>query len=113
MSAYEKGKRIESLDELARQELIICQLGSASKALSRGWFISWQMKYAQDLITRGALFTAVRKRGRVTARDYFGHAYIPGFAPHCGDEETAKLIVFLTDRLAELEDKQNIKENTD
>lgn len=42
---------------------------------------------------------------RITARDAYGRAYVPGYAPQCGDEQTCQLIILLTDKLAEIEDQ--------
>ena len=42
---------------------------------------------------------------RITKRNYYGKAYVPGYAPKCDDPKTCELIVLLVERLAELEDK--------
>lgn len=41
---------------------------------------------------------------RITKRNYYGKAYVPGYAPKCDDPKTCELIVLLVERLAELED---------
>lgn len=41
---------------------------------------------------------------RITQRNYYGKAFVPGYAPKCDDKQTCELIVKLTERLAALED---------
>ena len=47
---------------------------------------------------------------RLTRRDAFGRAYIPGYAPNCADAQTCRLLVLLTDKLAEIEDTMEEKD---
>ena len=51
MRKYCKGEKIKSLEELMRQELIFCH----HKVLAKGWFQSWQLRFAQAMIDRGVL----------------------------------------------------------
>ena len=53
---YKKGKRITSLDELYKQEFIY----AFHKITHKGWFGSWQIRFAQSCIERGRLFVAER-----------------------------------------------------
>lgn len=41
---------------------------------------------------------------RLTLRDYFGNAYVPGYAPVCSDKKTCELVTLLVERVALLED---------
>ena len=41
---------------------------------------------------------------RLTRRNYYGKAFVPGYAPRCADAATCELLVKITERLAELED---------
>lgn len=59
MRKYKKGKPIKSLNELMKQDFVYVN----DKITSHGWFGSWQMRYAQSLIKRGALYRAVKKEG--------------------------------------------------
>lgn len=54
---YRKGGRITSLDELAAQEFVY--LGH--KITHRGWFMSWQFRYAKMAIANGWVFRADRR----------------------------------------------------
>lgn len=61
---YIKGNRIESLDELMRQPLVIHMAlfnRGFQKVYHRGWFSSWSLKLAQDWIKMGSLYTAEKK----------------------------------------------------
>ena len=53
---YQKGKRIESLDELEKQEFIYF----FDKITHRGWFRSWQIRSALRYIDRGYLYYAIK-----------------------------------------------------
>lgn len=52
---YRKGKRIYSLDELAKQEWIYV----FDKITHNGWFMSWQFRMAQSFLQRGNLYYAL------------------------------------------------------
>lgn len=54
---YRKGKRITSLEELYKQDFVYV----FDKITHRGWFGSWQIRFAQQCINRGILFYAHRK----------------------------------------------------
>lgn len=41
---------------------------------------------------------------RMTKRNYYGKAYVPGYAPRCEDNATKELLCKVTERLAALED---------
>lgn len=61
MSKYKPGRRIDTLDDLIKQELIIFRPypeGQHNKVYHQGWFMSWQMRCAMQLIKRGCLYTA-------------------------------------------------------
>ena len=51
---YKKGKQITSLDELYKQEFIYFH----HKITHNGWFGSWQVRMAHNLLTRGVLYYA-------------------------------------------------------
>lgn len=53
---FRKGKRITSLDELAKQEFVYF----SDKITHMGWFMSWQFRLAQSYIQRGRLYYAER-----------------------------------------------------
>ena len=55
---YKKGEKITSLDDLANQNFIYV----FNKITHRGWFKSWQLRLAQQYISRGCLYYA-RKVG--------------------------------------------------
>ena len=57
-SKYIKGERIQSLDELIRQEFIYFN----HKVYHRGWVMGWKLKWVVDMIGRGLLFIATRKQ---------------------------------------------------
>ena len=61
MSGYEKGERIQSLDELMTTEFIIWDNGCFRKVIHTGWVQSWQCHYAWMLLKSGALHKAIRK----------------------------------------------------
>ena len=69
-------KRIETLDELMRQEKVFesyerwnkiryspQELGAVKKGRihNRGWFQNWNMMYAQNMVEAGVLFTVEEK----------------------------------------------------
>lgn len=54
---YTKGDPIRSIDELLRQEFVFFH----HKVTHRGWFMSWQLRMALDMIERGILCYAIRK----------------------------------------------------
>lgn len=61
MSKYKPGRRIDTFDDLIKQELIIFRPypeGRYSKVYHRGWFMSWQIQMVMQLIARGCLYTA-------------------------------------------------------
>ena len=51
---YRKGAPICSMEELVQQEYIY----HAHKILHRGWFLSWQIGFAQRMIERRVLYRA-------------------------------------------------------
>lgn len=53
---YRKGAKIQSLDDLARQEFIYF----FDKITHAGWFCSWQFRLAAQYIARGCLYFAER-----------------------------------------------------
>lgn len=57
MNRYKKHKLITSLDELYKQELIINV--NSLKPIHAGWFGSWQIRTAKNLINARSLYTAV------------------------------------------------------
>lgn len=50
---------------------------------------------------------------RLTARDAYGRAYVPGYAPRCLDPQTCELLIRLTDRLAEIEDEEEKRKSNE
>lgn len=52
---------IGTIQDLLDQKLAIQVLGPHVKVVPRGWFQSWQLKYALDQIRNGRLYAAVRK----------------------------------------------------
>ena len=52
---YKKGIPITSLDQLMKQEQVL--FIPLNKVFSYGWFASWQMQYALNLIKGRALYT--------------------------------------------------------
>lgn len=54
---YLKGDPIRSIDELLSQEFVFFH----DKVTHRGWFMSWQLRMAVDMIQRGVLCYAIRK----------------------------------------------------
>ena len=56
MGKYRKGYRITSLNELAEQEFVFCN----HKITHKGWFLSWPVRLANEYISRGSLFTAIK-----------------------------------------------------
>ena len=54
---YEKGEPIETLDQLVNQDFIYLN----NKIYNHGWFLSWQLSYANELISRKKLFKAIKK----------------------------------------------------
>ena len=53
---FRKGKRITSLDELAKQEFVYF----FDKITHMGWFKSWQFRLAQSYVQSGFLYYAER-----------------------------------------------------
>lgn len=41
---------------------------------------------------------------RMTQRNYYGKAFVPGYAPKCSDKATCEFLMKVTERLATLED---------
>ncbi len=56
MRKYKKGKPIKSMNELMNQEFVYFN----HKITHEGWFKSWSLRFAQDMIDRGALYKAVK-----------------------------------------------------
>lgn len=57
MRKYCKGEKIRSLEELMQQDLIYCH----HKVLAKGWFQSWQLRFAQTMIDRGVIWKVEQK----------------------------------------------------
>lgn len=81
-SNFEKGKRIESLDELYSCEFIIFDYGGFYKVYHNGWFNSWQVRNCINLINNGCLFKAEKVEkssvlvlGYDGLKDSEGHVY--------------------------------------
>lgn len=53
---YQKGKRITSYDEFAKQEYIYCH----DKIVHCGWFMSWQFHLVKRYMDRGELHYATK-----------------------------------------------------
>lgn len=53
---YKPGCHIVSLDVLMKQEFVYC----AGKLLHRGWFGSWQLRYANDELSRMRVRKAIK-----------------------------------------------------
>ena len=53
---YQKGEPITSIDELMSQDFVYFY----DKITNRGWFGSWQLKWAKMMIDGGKLFRAIR-----------------------------------------------------
>ena len=58
MRKYKAGRRITSLDDLAKQELIVFDTGNYQKTYHRGWFLSWPIRNVVCLMSGGCIFTA-------------------------------------------------------
>lgn len=56
---YRKGALITSIGELAEQEFI-CH---GPNVYHKGWFLSWQISFAKQMIERGFLYRAERIDG--------------------------------------------------
>lgn len=41
---------------------------------------------------------------RLTQRNYYGKAFVPGYAPRCSDKATCELLCKVTEKLAIFED---------
>ena len=54
---YEKGEVIKSLDIWLDQEFVFFN----DKVTHRGWFLSWQLKFALDMLCAGRIYYAVLK----------------------------------------------------
>lgn len=53
---YKPGNYIVSLDHLMEQEFVYC----AGKLIHKGWFSSWQLRYAEVELTRLHIREAVK-----------------------------------------------------
>lgn len=53
---YKRGKRIRSIDELAKQERIWD--ARTNKVYHHGWFQSWQFRYIRIGVNNGWFYTA-------------------------------------------------------
>lgn len=62
-SSFVKGKRIETLDELAEQEYVMwCNgMSKKTKVYHRGWVMSWQLVHAERQIQAGVLFKCQKR----------------------------------------------------
>ena len=56
---YKKGECITSIQELIAQDFIYFY----DKITSKGWFGSWQLRWAELMINRGVLFKAIPNDG--------------------------------------------------
>lgn len=56
MGKYSKGSRITCMEELVKQDVVFFR----EKVLHRGFFQSWQIRYAIIQIEKGLLFRAER-----------------------------------------------------
>lgn len=56
---YRKGEPITSLEDLANQEFVYVH----DKITHRGWFMSWQFRFAKDMLEKGVLHKAVMENG--------------------------------------------------
>lgn len=54
---YRKGEPVRSMDDLLQQEFVYFH----HKITHRGWFLSWQLKFALDMLNRGVIYYAIRK----------------------------------------------------
>lgn len=52
---YKKGEPINNICELLKQEFIFAQ----GRPLHKGWFMSWQFRFAIQELERGHLFYAI------------------------------------------------------
>ena len=55
-SKYRPGGLITSVDQLAREEFIYFN----NKLMHRGWFMSWQLRFAQRMVEENRLYRADR-----------------------------------------------------
>ena len=55
-TAYHKGDKITSFDELVRQEFIY----DRDKLVHHGWFMSWQIRMTMTAMQRGVLHYAIK-----------------------------------------------------
>ena len=59
---YERGEHIESLDELAKQDLVYMD----HKVYHRGWFGSWQFRLLAGMVSKsGRLYYAIPKEEKM------------------------------------------------
>ena len=56
---YQKGEKITSLDELAKQEFIYVN----NQITHVGWFASWQLRFVMRLLKAGWLYYAEKIGG--------------------------------------------------
>ena len=59
MRRYAKGLKVVSMDELMQREFIIVDYGTFQKVYNRGWFSSWQLRYADRLLKWGWIYDAI------------------------------------------------------
>ena len=57
---YVKGEEIKSLDEWLEQEFVFFN----DKVTHRGWFLSWQLKFALDMLGAGRIYYAILKEDK-------------------------------------------------
>jgi hypothetical protein len=61
MSKYQKGKPIESLDELAAQTFILVDHGNFRKVYHVGWFSGWPLRTIINGIENHIYYTVTAK----------------------------------------------------
>ena len=61
-SSFVKGERIATLDELLEQEYVMwCYGMKNTKVFHKGWFLSWQIAFAERQIQAGVLFKCQKR----------------------------------------------------
>lgn len=57
---YKKGRRIDSLDDLVKQSIVwyICRPNGGGKTVPKCWFLSFQLNFILNQITRKRIYTA-------------------------------------------------------
>lgn len=61
-SSFVKGERIATLEELLEQEYVMwCYGMKNTKVFHKGWFLSWQIAFAERQIQAGVLFKCRKK----------------------------------------------------